>query len=61
MGSCLMVEIYIQRGVMHSDNDSQDIEPLVYIQPLLRSRVRRYHPQSIVDTYKDEQSKLIFK
>ena len=57
MGSCLMVEIYIQRGRIHSDNDSQDIEPLVYIQPLLRRRVRRYHPQSIVDIYKSEQHK----
>ena len=57
MGSCLMVDIYIQRGKMHSDNDSQDTEPLVYNKPLLRSRIRRYHPQSIVDIFKDENNK----
>ena len=56
MGSCLMVDIYIQRGKMHSDNSIQDTEPLVYIKPFLRSKIRRYHPQSIVDIYKDEST-----
>ena len=56
MGSCLMVDIYIQRNKMHPDNDSQDTEPLVYIQPLLRSKIRRHHPQSIVDIYKKEST-----
>ena len=58
MGSCLMVDIYIQRGKMHPDNDSQDTEPLVYIKPLLRSKIRRYHPQSIVDIYKKESKRV---
>ena len=57
MGSCLMVDIYVQRGRKYSDNDNQDIEPLVYIRPLMRSRIRRYSPLSIVDIYKDENNK----
>ncbi len=57
MGSCLMVDIYIQRGKMHLDNDSQDTEPLVYIKPLERTKIGRYNPRSIVDIYKDEHNK----
>ena len=57
MGSCLMVDIYVQRGRTYSANDNQDIEPLVYIRPLLRSRIRRYNPLAIVDIYKDENNK----
>ena len=40
-------QIYVQRGRRHSNNDSQDIEPLLYIHPLLRPRFRRYLPQSM--------------
>ena len=54
MGSCLMVDIYIHR--CRKDNDIQDIEPLVYIRPLLRSRTRRYNLPSIVDIYKNEEA-----
>ena len=56
MGSCLMVDIYVQRDRKYSDNDNQDIEPLVYIRPLLRSRTRRYNLPSIVDIYKNEEA-----